>query len=118
MMTAEQKTNYEVFRGKCKEACEALQQVMPELRLVRGYYTDHIWDKREPHWWLETPGGDIVDPTKWQFPAGGIAEFYEEFDGMLNCEECGKEVGEETAVIHGNYACCSNICCMRMVGLA
>ena len=28
------KTDYQVFRGKCKEVCEHLQAVLPDLRLA------------------------------------------------------------------------------------
>lgn len=104
-------SNYSIFRGKCKEACEALHAVLPELRMVRGYYDG------QPHWWLKTPEGNIVDPTALQFTIANIPDLYEEFDGYVACAECGEPTKESEAVIDGNYACCSTRCMMRLVGL-
>ena len=49
------KTNYQIFRGNCKEACEALQSALPDLELIRGHYVPLFTGKAEPHWWLKTP---------------------------------------------------------------
>ena len=111
------KTNYQIFRGKCKEACEALQSALPDLELVRGYYTPLFTGKAEPHWWLKTPTGTIVDPTKWQFECQGSGD-YEEFDGTVDCEQCGKSIQEKDVLMNGNYPCCSELCCLKLVGLA
>lgn len=108
---------YKIYRGKCKEACEALQKVLPELRLVRGYYFDPIWNKEEPHWWLVDADGRITDPTKYQFPTAGQTSFYREFDGTIECANCGRSVLEEEASIEGNYAFCSSLCHGRFVGV-
>ena len=116
-MTTNQ-TNYQIFRGKCKTACEALQKVMPELILVRGWYNQPEWPKNAcQHWWLKTPEGLIVDPTALQFPMPHITEFYEEFDGMCECEECGKKIHENEAQFAGRYPVCSGECYMALVGI-
>ena len=60
--------------------------------------------------------GSIYDPTKLQFPSRGNG-VYEEFDGLLECSECGEIVKEEDAKFIGRYACCSDRCCMKLVGL-
>lgn len=109
-------TNYQIFRGKCKEACEALQSVLPELRMVRGHYYDAIWNRNEAHWWLETPSGVIVDPTKHQFPTCGTGE-YVEFDGMYDCDNCGEKVEEKHLLGDGRYGFCSGKCYGHFVGV-
>lgn len=106
-----------IYRGKCKEACEALLSVMPELRLVRGHYFEPIWNRDEPHWWLVDELGNITDPTRHQFPSKGIAEFYTEFDGNVECSQCGKIVPEEEASFESNYCFCSHLCHGRFVGV-
>lgn len=108
-------SNYMKYRGKCKEMVNAAVLADPTLRAVRGYYHCPLWGKQE-HWWAEKPDGTIVDPTAKQFPSGGLGE-YEEFDGVLHCSECGKQIKEEFATFYGNYCFCSTKCNMRFVGL-
>jgi hypothetical protein len=110
-----EETNYQKYRGKCKEMAANLVNKDEQLRLVRGHYFCPYWGK-QAHWWCEDKNGKIIDPTKLQFPSGGNGE-YIEFNGKINCEQCGKEVNEEEAHINGNYACCSYKCAMRLVGL-
>ena len=110
-------TDYQKYRGKCKEMSEAAVKADPSLTLVRGYYYEPIWDKTEQHWWTRRSDGSIYDPTAKQFPSGGIAEFYKEFDGMVKCEICGKIMPEEKAIIQGRFALCSTLCVMELVGL-
>ena len=107
---------YRLFRGRCLEMSEALAAADPSLRVVRGHYFCPIWNRTEPHWWCVKPNGTIVDPTARQFPSAGMGE-YTEFDGRISCAECGRETTEDKAVIHGNYACCSERCMLRLVGL-
>jgi hypothetical protein len=108
-------SDYEKYRGKCKEECEKLLKQDPSLTMRRGYYHCPIWGKQQ-HFWCTDKKGKIVDPTKRQFPSKGCGE-YEEFDGKLTCEQCGKPTTEEDAVISGSYACCSGECMCRLVGL-
>lgn len=112
----QEQTDYEKYRGKCKEMSEALCAEDPTLRLVRGHYYCPIWNTEEPHWWCEKPDGTVVDPTKLQFGSKGLGT-YTEFNGICECAECGKEVPEEIARIDGRYAFCSTKCNMRFVGL-
>jgi len=49
--------------GKCKEICQEMIGEFPELKLVRGHYYCMVWGRRM-HWWLESPKGKIIDPTK------------------------------------------------------
>lgn len=111
-----QPTDYEIYRGKCKEFCETMLTVRPELTLVRGYYHCPMWGRQE-HWWLKDSQGDIIDPTVKQFPTKGVAAEYEEFAGVCECAECGKEFKEKDGKFESNYAFCSSKCLMRFVGL-
>lgn len=108
-------TDYSLYRGKCKEMSEELVKNDPTLKLVRGYYHCPFWGKQE-HWWTVKEDGTIVDPTAKQFPSKGYSE-YEEFNGILNCSECGKEMKEEEASFDSNYCFCSYECHGRFIGL-
>lgn len=110
-------TDYIKYRGKCKEMSEALIKENPELRLVRGYYYEPLWNREEQHWWCEDKFGNIIDPTAKQFPSGGITQFYREFDGTVECEECGKTINEADVIMMGRFPVCSSKCACRLVGL-
>lgn len=116
MKPIEEQSDYLKYRGKCKELSEALIQADPSLVLVRGYYYDIAWGKQS-HWWTKKPDGTIIDPTKDQFPSKGQGR-YEEFDGVLNCSNCDKEITEDEADIHGRYCFCSYTCYGQFVGVA
>lgn len=109
-------TNYQKFRGKCKEMVDEAVANDPTLRAVRGHYHCPMWGE-QPHWWCERPDGTIFDPSAKQFPFGGKIGEYIEFNGMVVCAECGVEVPEDEARIEGNYGFCSTRCAMRFVGL-
>lgn len=105
--------DYLKYRGKCKEVSEQLVAADPTLTLVRGHYHCPAWGE-QPHWWAKRDNGEIVDPTKDQFPSKGNGT-YVEFDGNIPCSNCGKQITEEDADIEGNYAFCSYTCHMRFV---
>lgn len=107
--------DYLAFRGKCKELSEAAVAADPTLRLVRGYYWCPFWGKQE-HWWTVRNDGSVHDPTARQFPSKGMGE-YEEFDGTVECAECGKQMKEEEASFESRYAFCSGQCYARFVGV-
>lgn len=115
LMEDQQESKYSKYRGKCKEYCEAARKDDPTLILVRGHYHCPLWGE-QPHWWLKREDGTIVDPTVEQFPAPGAGE-YVEFDGMVNCSECGREMREEDATFDSNYCFCCGNCHMRFVGM-
>lgn len=79
------KTNvptYESSYGKCHEVCMAMNKKFPELKLIRGWYTDLGLPpnkEQRQHWWLKTDDGEIIDPTSKQFYIPDIQENYEEF---------------------------------------
>ena len=108
-------TDYLKYRGKCKVMCEELLAKDNSLKLVRGHYLCPFWGE-QAHWWCVDKTGKIVDPTKLQFPSKGMGE-YIEFNGMVQCAECGEEIKEEDADIEGNYAFCSYSCHGRFVGV-
>ena len=114
MMT--EQSNYQKYRGRCKELCDQAIVEMPSRKLVRGHYWCPIWNRDEPHWWTVGEDGTIYDPSKLQFPSEGMGE-YTEFDGNVPCSECGKEMREADASFESNYAFCSDKCHMRFVGL-
>ena len=107
-------SDYEKYRGKCKEMCEQEVANDPTLTLVRGHYHCPIWGEQE-HWWLVHPDGSIVDPTVRQFPSKGLGE-YVPWNGVCPCAECGMDCNEETLVRHSG--CCSGRCFGRMVGVS
>ena len=107
---------YKLYRGRCRELAEAACRDDPTLTLVRGHYFCPIWNSLEQHWWCVKPDGKIVDPTSRQFPSAGLG-YYEPFDGMVDCSQCGKAVLEENASIDGRYAFCSDLCHGRFVGI-
>jgi len=106
--------NYSKYRGKCKQLCDQLIKTQPNLILVRGYYHDAFWDK-QPHWWCKDEFGNIVDPSKKQFPDQNGE--YEEFDGWFNCSNCSKQVHEndEGIIFDSNYVFCDGTCYMKFV---
>lgn len=108
-------SDYEKYRGKCKEMSEALVKADSTLMLVRGHYHCPIWGE-QAHWWAKRSDGTVVDPTKDQFPSRGVGE-YVEFSGIIPCSNCGKEIREEDADIEGRYAFCSSTCHSHFVGI-
>lgn len=107
--------DYGTYRGKCKEMSEALIAANPALSLMRGHYYCPSWGE-QPHWWAKRSDGTIIDPTKDQFPSKGHGE-YVEFDGTIECSNCGKAMQEDDADISGNYAFCSYLCHGQFVGV-
>ena len=109
-----EQNDYQKYRGKCKEMSEAIVASDAALELVRGHYLCPVWGE-QAHWWVKKPDGTIIDPTKDQFPSKGCGQ-YVEFDGNLECSNCGKPMKEEDADIEGRYAFCSYECHGRFVG--
>jgi hypothetical protein len=109
-------TDYEKYRGKCREYCDAAIAENPSLRLVRGYYWCPISNREEQHWWTVDLAGEIYDPTSKQFLSAGLGT-YREFDGTVECDECGKVVAEEDASFDGRYAFCSYECYGHFIGM-
>ena len=107
-------TDYEKYRGKCKQMSEELCAKDVSLTLVKGWYHCPIWGEQE-HWWCKKPDGTIVDPTVNQFPSKGLGE-YQEYAGIVCCEYCGKEVKEEDAYFVEHHVYCSYKCYGHDVG--
>jgi len=110
-----EESDYIKYRGRCKEFVDKAITDDPTLIAIRGYYYD-IFEGRRAHWWCKRPDGSIFDPTALQFTTKGKG-VYEEFDGIVECSECGKEMTEDEAIFESNYAFCSTKCHMRFVGL-
>lgn len=109
-------SDYIRYRGKCKEFCDKAILDDPSLVLVRGYYVCPL-DGKQEHWWCVKLDGTIFDPTVKQFKTNGAGAEYEEFNGWLECEECGKRILEEDAIPMGRYGVCSNACAKKLVGI-
>lgn len=107
-------TDYKKYRGKCKELCTLLVSQNPDLVIMRGYYHDALWGK-QPHWWCKDKLGNIIDPSKKQFPDQNGD--YEEFDGWMNCSNCSKQLHEndEGIIFQSNYVFCDGTCFMNFV---
>ena len=109
-------TDYEKYRGRCKELSQAAVDADPSLTLVRGWYWCPIWNREEEHWWCKRKDGSIYDPTVRQFPSMGCGE-YKEFDGWTNCEFCRKRIHEDYIQMCGRFPVCSTKCALSLVGL-
>lgn len=107
-------SDYLEFRGKCEEMSKAAVSADPTLRLAKGHYHCPIWGK-QAHWWTIRADGSIYDPTVRQFPSAGLGE-YVEWDGEIQCEQCGGHVDMETASVDGRHVFCSYECYGRCVG--
>lgn len=101
------------LRGKCREMATQLVEQSPGLTLVRGHYYCPVWGK-QPHWWCQTLGGEIVDPSASQFPSLGSGA-YEPFDGTFECENCGADVIEDEAYTVERHVYCDYTCYGRDV---
>ncbi len=92
--------------GECEEITEEMGGAFPELVKVRGHYHCPVLGKRQ-HWWLKTKTGQIVDPTKAQFPSGGAFEYEEHVEGseepVGKCMQCGEYVYLSAGA--GTHAC-------------
>lgn len=82
--------------GTCAEAVRLLVARFPALVAVRGHvrmldapaYERAVW----PHWWATKPGGEVVDPTRAQFPGRVAYEPLDEARGEPTgrCPNCGE----------------------------
>lgn len=91
---------------KCVSVTKEMQEAFPELDRVRGHVHLMFIDEPQPHWWLTTTEGDIVDPTSGQWSRDGVAPMsYEPWDESKSeptgkCPNCGNYCYD------GNYLCC------------
>jgi hypothetical protein len=74
--------------GNCKEAVVLMIKSFPELIPTNGFVHVYSWNKDRQHWWLKTKEGEIIDPTKNQFP--GPIDYSEVDDShpVRNYESC------------------------------
>jgi len=96
----------EASMGRCKEACEHMKSVFPELQITNGFVTLAFVGAPQMHWWLKDPEGNIVDPTKYQYCTPAIE--YEEINDdhparnyrRAKCMNCGEYYYEIGPVMH------------------
>lgn len=95
---------------QCEKATLRMSSIFPELIRVRGLaHVKEPFDlspTKTPHWWLETPEGDIVDPTEHQFPTEILK--YDPVDESKGnptgkCPNCGD-------LSYGGETMCSDKC--------
>lgn len=94
-------------RGQCATVTKRMAEAFPELRRVRGHYVCPLEGCRA-HWWMETPNGQIIDPTQDQFVSCGQGT-YEEYVGLEptgRCLNCGE-------VLYGSEAFCNAACAIE-----
>jgi hypothetical protein len=81
-------------RGQCINASREMREAFPELIEVRGHVYC-AWGK-DGHVWLTTPQGEILDPTRGQFP--GSVEYHPWKPGceveVGRCMNCGEYIWE------------------------
>lgn len=81
------------FHATCAEETLKMQRKFPEMKRIRGHYHCLLTGLR-PHWWLQAPDGQIVDPTASQFNPGG--EYIPWTEGApeptSKCLQCGEYV--------------------------
>jgi hypothetical protein len=94
--------------GKCEAITRLMAAAFPELRRVRGHYICQI-QGRLPHWWMVTPDGQIIDPTRDQFASNGEGA-YEPHEGPEptgTCLNCGE-------LLYGDEKFCNADCAQEM----
>lgn len=106
------KSNYPTSKesyGMCHVACKKMKKEFPELKMVRGWYYEPIWDEDREHWWLKATNGRIVDPTAQQFPTKGTS-YYKEFIEGFDKEPTGKCMNCGEYCYDGRTHSCSKKC--------
>lgn len=87
--------------GQCEYICKKMVAKFPELLLIKGYYWDSMWGRRE-HLWIGAPDGTILDPTAIQFPSKGSGHYEPLTDGdprpTGKCPHCGEYCYDNEAV--------------------
>jgi hypothetical protein len=78
--------------GACRRASDEIRAEFPELCEVRGHVFC-VWGKRG-HVWCIDPDGNIVDPTRVQFPGPIEYEPWKPGDVVCvgRCMNCGDEI--------------------------
>jgi len=78
--------------GRCRESVVEMRAAFPELTEVRG----HVWCTwgRRGHAWLVDGAGNIVDPTRAQFPGPVEYEPWKPGDTVRvgKCMNCGDDI--------------------------
>jgi len=80
--------------ARCAEATTEMVEAFPELLRVPGHVNCPFPWGRRAHWWCVTAEGEIVDPTKGQFPGIYSYDPFKEGDEVRlgKCMNCGDEI--------------------------
>lgn len=95
-----------VCDGLCGSTTLEMAEAFPELQRMAGHYICPLAGT-QPHWWLLTPDGEIIDPTARQFPSQGQGEYQpwpaEQPLPTGVCANCGEYA-------YDHQTCCSDEC--------
>ena len=90
--------------GECHTFAKAFESRFPELRYVYGEIVDWIWGRRYHAWCVDRVTGEIVDPTREQFPDPcGFGMYHELTPDEIPlgaCMECGETILQEIVNEH------------------
>jgi hypothetical protein len=105
-----------ILLGTCREAVTAMVKDFPELREVLGH-VECMWGRRG-HAWAMDASGEIVDPTRAQFPGPVTYEPWAPGKTVRvgRCMNCGDEIWREVFDL-GQVppeCVCSDECSLRL----
>lgn len=79
--------------GICETITKRMMEEFPELIRVRGHVILLFRPDCDPysHWWLKTATGEVVDPTRSQFPGKIVYDEWDESEPepIGKCLNCG-----------------------------
>ena len=98
--------------GHCHLYARVFVEYFPELRYAHGEIFDHIWGKRAHGWCVNIRTGEIIDPTREQFPAPCDFNEYRELSPqelpLGKCLNCGELIYSEDKPLSDRF--CSSQC--------
>lgn len=105
-------SEYKKYRGMCKTLSEEECKKNTNFKLMKGWYYCPIWNSEEQHYWCEDEKGNIIDPSKLQFPSKGQGK-YKKYKGVFPCSSCKTDIKEsdiDKNLVQGKYIFCSGEC--------
>jgi hypothetical protein len=88
-----------IVLGACRKAVKEMIQAFPELHEVLGH-VQCSWGRRG-HAWCIDEGGEIVDPTRAQFPGPITYEPWQPGQAVRvgRCMNCGMDIWREATTL-------------------
>src|SRR5690625_6074281 len=94
-------------RLRCAEATAEMCDSFPELNRARGHVLVGV--QYRPHWWCESPAGEVIDPTahQWESPPIVYERLESEEEPHGKCMYCGDRSEEHTSELQsrGHLVC-------------